>query len=76
MRLGKCVPEALAYAVGCSENVLPFVEQKCSGRRSCSGVLKEVIALELCESPVRNYLEASYVCVKGKYIYRYYGFLA
>jgi hypothetical protein len=69
MRLGKCVPETLTYAYSdkCSANVLSFVEHKCSGRRSCSGVLKELFSSELCESlGLRNFLEASYSCIKGR----------
>jgi hypothetical protein len=65
MRLGKCVPEDFASTLGCSVNVLSFVEMKCSGRRSCSGVLMEINAKGMCESYFRNYLEASYACVRG-----------
>ena len=65
MRLGKCVPEKFAEYLGCSANVLSFVEMKCSGRRSCSGVLMEIYAKGMCESYFRNYLEASYSCVRG-----------
>jgi hypothetical protein len=65
MRLGKCVPDELAYSVGCSINVLPLVEMRCSGKRSCSGILKDLNAMGICESPVRNFLEASFSCVKG-----------
>jgi hypothetical protein len=66
MRLGKCVPEKFAEYVGCSANVLSFVEMKCSGRRSCSGILKELFASDLCESVgVKNFLDASYSCIKG-----------
>jgi hypothetical protein len=32
MRLGKCVPADYINALGCATNVLPFVEQRCSGR--------------------------------------------
>lgn len=65
MRLGKCVQGEFVSHVGCAANVLPFVEQKCSGRQRCSGILKELFASELCDSPVRNFLEASYSCLKG-----------
>ncbi len=70
MRLGKCVPDEYAHALGCTSNVLPFVEQQCSGRRSCFGVLRDVNAMGICESPVRNFLEASYSCIKGINIIR------
>jgi hypothetical protein len=56
-------------ALGCSANVLPYVESRCSGRRSCSGVLKDVNAMGICESFYRNYLEASYSCIQGKVIF-------
>jgi hypothetical protein len=65
MKLGKCVPPEHAYILGCSADVLPFVEMKCSGRRSCSGVFKDVFAMGLCESLYRNYLEVSHSCIKG-----------
>jgi hypothetical protein len=45
MRLGKCIHERYALDLGCSVNVLPFVEQKCSGRRSCSGVINQLLFL-------------------------------
>jgi hypothetical protein len=66
MRLGKCVPEKFAEYLGCSANVLSFVEMKCSGRRSCSGVLMQLFASDLCESiGLKNFLDASYSCIKG-----------
>jgi hypothetical protein len=67
MRLGKCVPEKFAEYMGCSANVLSLVEQKCSGRNSCSGVVNYLLISGICESHVRSYLEAAYSCVKGKY---------
>jgi hypothetical protein len=66
MRLGKCVPTEHAYILGCSADVLSFVEMRCSGRRTCSGILKDAYAMGICESLYRNYLEASYSCTRGK----------
>jgi hypothetical protein len=66
MRLGKCLAEKYADALGCSVNVLSLVEQKCSGRHSCSGVINHLLISSICESPVRSYLEAAYSCVKGR----------
>ena len=68
MRLGKCVPSDFAVYLGCSANILPFVEMRCSGRRSCSGVIFEVYTKGICESPARSYLEASYSCITGNVI--------
>jgi hypothetical protein len=69
MRLGKCVPEKYADALGCSANVLSFVEMKCSGRRSCSSVMKELFSSELCETlALKSYLEAAYSCAKGLFL--------
>jgi hypothetical protein len=65
MRLGKCVPDDFASTLGCSADVLPFVEQRCSGRRICAGALMELYAKGMCESFFRSYLEASFTCIKG-----------
>jgi hypothetical protein len=66
MRLGKCVPADHAFVLGCSADVLSFVEMRCSGRRTCSNVWRDVSVMGLCESIYRNYMEATYSCIKGK----------
>jgi hypothetical protein len=55
----------ICFCSGMCRKCVTFVEMRCSGRRSCSGVLMEINAKGICESPARNYLEASYSCIKG-----------
>ncbi|ELT96203.1 hypothetical protein CAPTEDRAFT_209714 [Capitella teleta] len=65
MQLNRCVKENFGY-VGCSRDVMMFVDALCSGRRSCKvKVLDETFAPTVpCHNDLRSYLEVSYKCVK------------
>lgn len=68
MKVGKCIPEEFASYTGCSVNALPFMDNYCSGRRSCSIHISQLVADHQgnCPlSPCRSYLEVSFSCVKG-----------
>ena len=67
MSLGRCVKRDYGY-LGCSLDVLSYVDAKCSGRRLCSFEVFEDSLRELqpCPSDISSYLEASYLCQKGK----------
>lgn len=71
LRIGKCIPEKYAlYAsdLGCSTDVLAFINQKCSGRQHCSfpvGSLVYQIKNDCPPSVIRSYFEVSYTCLKG-----------
>ena len=70
-RTGKCIPEKYAlYAsdLGCSTDVLTFINNKCSGRQSCSFHVSNFVAQLETDCPtsvIRSYFEVSYTCLKG-----------
>ena len=66
MELGRCLLRDYGY-VGCGDSVLPYLDSKCSGRRSCTinipdRVLDKVLP---CPGDLKSYLQASYTCIKG-----------
>ena len=70
MDTGKCISDQFAFFMGCSTNVLSFVEYQCSGSQSCSvhvGIFV-VYGLSNCSTELRNYLEVTYTCLKGNSI--------
>jgi Galactose binding lectin domain len=68
MRLGRCVEQELGY-LGCWRDVLPVADRRCSGRRKCELRVPdaELEATQPCLRELKNYLEASYVCIPGTY---------
>ena len=54
---------------GCSDDVLEFMDVKCSGRTECSvGVYDQQLKQRSsCYKDLEKYLEASYACISGKY---------
>ena len=69
MKTGKCIPDTMAQYLDCSANVRPLLDQQCSGRRSCSINVGQLLGNGLiCPSPIRSYLDATYSCMKGKYL--------
>ena len=70
MRLGRCVKKIIGKEyVGCSEDVLSVLDDKCSGRRHCvvSVGAQELRDTNPCPGEVTWHLEASYTCVKGNF---------
>ena len=67
MNTGKCISDQYAFLMGCSTNVLSFVEYQCSGRQICSFPVGIFVAngLRNCSTEMRNYLEVTYSCLKG-----------
>ncbi len=67
MQFGRCVDRDYGY-VGCSKNVLPQVDIRCSGRRNCTITVPDVElhAQQPCPKDLSAYLEAAYTCQKGK----------
>lgn len=66
MQVGRCV-ERQELSVGCSLDVLPIVDKRCSGRSSCFIAVpdSELEATKPCSKELRSYLEIAYKCVKG-----------
>ena len=67
MEVNKCVKVSYGY-LGCTAKVLPVLDRLCSGRRSCSVRLPHQAMDAMCPCPAefKTYLNASYMCVKGR----------
>lgn len=76
MKVGKClqeegkVLEALGNDpsfLGCSLDILSFLDGRCSGRNRCEirGADYELLSLNPCHKALKSYLEASYDCHYG-----------
>jgi len=66
MRFGRCMREDHG-SVGCSADVLAYLDRRCSGRRHCDMPVPDAIlhAMHRCPKEIMSYLEASYVCIAG-----------
>ena len=66
MRFGRCVKENHGN-IGCSSNVLPQLDRKCSGRHTCQLVIPDPMLHNIhpCPKELVPYLEASYICLPG-----------
>ena len=65
------VPKGTAFLSGCRLDILNYMDYKCSGRRTCevrvSNIVDEIPDnAQPCPKDLRNYLEASYTCMKGE----------
>jgi len=69
MRFGRCMREDHG-SVGCSADVLSYLDRQCSGRRQCQLPVPDAVlhAMHRCPNEIMSYLEASYVCVTGTII--------
>lgn len=67
MAIGRCVSKNYGY-VGCSIDVLSYMDTLCSGRQKCKfGVPDEVLKdRRPCPKDFSSYIEASYRCQKGE----------
>ena len=67
MKLGTCLLESYGQP-GCASNILDSFDRWCSGRPSCDIEVSDLLTRvsQPCPKDLRNYLEASYSCVKGK----------
>ncbi len=68
MRVGRCL--STSYFVGCYADVLPFMDDKCSGRQMCSMKIldTDLVKFQPCRKDLMAYMEASYICTPGGYI--------
>ena len=68
MELGRCLTRDFGF-LGCSVDVLTYVEHLCSGRPACSLSLPDKVLDTLpsrpCPADLGAYLELSYTCVQG-----------
>jgi len=80
MRIGRCVTakeifnlqranlEDTNSYLGCSVDILPILDRKCSGNKDCEVRLSDISAEDItpCLSGLVVYLEVSYSCITGK----------
>jgi len=80
MRVGRCITSdayltALQQVdpniIGCSADVLSYLNRVCSGRSACDVSVPntELHAFRPCNGQLTTYMEASYSCVPGKYLF-------
>ena len=69
IRIGSCIKEDPFGQVGCSVDVLGVADKHCSGKQKCEIRVTntEMDNLRSCKHDFTRYLEASYVCRKGKF---------
>ena len=67
MKVGRCVLRNYGY-VGCSSDVLPHMDNLCSGRQECRVRIPDASLDQAnpCPGDFKTYLEATYQCVKGR----------
>ena len=64
MRIGRCVKQDYGF-IGCSADVLRYVDRLCSGRHVCQFPVAQLHGNQPCPDDLTPYLEASYQCVPG-----------
>ncbi len=69
MNLGGCVTQNFVGVKSCSENVLPVLDQRCSGHRTCNLQVVDptfVQAAAGCNKELTKYLKVDYQCIPGR----------
>src|SRR6218665_1508884 len=73
MSIGRCITaeeadELGSRYLGCSVDVLPQLDRKCSGKSECDIRVAEISVenVKPCPQSLRFYLEANYDCINGK----------
>lgn len=79
MRVGRCITSKEMDAIGprfgqdpaylgCSANILPLLDEKCSGKTDCDVRVVEISeeSINPCFPGLRFHLEASYECISSK----------
>lgn len=81
MRIGRCITVAeiehlRSNYIGCSENLLPFFDRKCSAKTDCEISRIDISAENVnpCPPGLNAYLEVSYNCISSKLIYYIFTF--
>ena len=64
MRLSRCVTKNYGH-IGCGTDVMPFMDERCSGRRHCVASVISLHNKRSCPKDFKSYLQAGYDCLKG-----------
>lgn len=67
MGLGRCVEQDLGF-LGCYVDVLPILDDECSGKQECSFTVMDTTFTNAnpCSNDLKLYLETDYFCQTGK----------
>jgi len=67
MTLGRCGTGGSTNVAGCSEDVLWYLDRRCSGRQHCKVYVADPVLHHLnpCATDYTAYLQAKYTCVSG-----------
>jgi len=70
MAVGHCVKTDFGF-VGCSNDVLDHLHERCSGRQSCALRIPDsrLDSTKPCNDDLKSYLDTEYTCITGE-IYR------
>ena len=73
MRPGRCITRSYGN-LGCSANVLPYMDTRCSGQRSCVVPIPDPMLhrTQPCPKDFTTYLEVEYQCIKGEFSVCYF----
>jgi len=73
MRIGRCITaeeieNLRSHHLGCSENLLPFFDRKCSGRTTCeiTHIAISAESFKPCPPGLIVYFEVNYNCISSK----------
>ena len=68
MAVGRCVKTDFGF-VGCYKDVMSELHERCSGRPYCSVRVPDTKLdnTDPCHVDLKSYLQATYVCVTGRY---------
>ena len=69
MRAGRCITGNYGK-IGCEENVLSYLDKKCSGHQRCTISVPDpnLHKSRPCPRDFTSYLETTYQCVRGQYM--------
>lgn len=68
MKLNQCASKDYGY-IGCQMDVLPILNQLCSGSRGCTHLVSDLTEkVQPCPHDLTSYLSVKYSCLRGKVI--------
>ena len=71
LHLGRCILRDLGH-FGCEADITMLIDEKCTGKRSCTVPFRITDpeferAKPDCAEGLMTFLEAKYICIKGKF---------
>lgn len=65
MEVGRCISEDLS--VGCSANVLMYMDTWCTMRASCNVSVRNFVDIHPCQRDFTSFLKAAFRCIRGRH---------